>query len=250
MNALMGGNKQSSGHGGGSNNLVGQLAGSLLGGGKQSHGSSGHGSSGGGNLVGQLAGSLLGGGKQHGSSSGGQSSNSGHGSSGGGLGGLLGGVLGGGQVRDSRRDMKTKDLLLTFDSNTSQTTTMATATAQPPAEHTPAPHRHPHTTLEANPAATAAALQASPAIRRLRPASSMDKEATASHSTTSTTSTAETPNTNSKDTDRKLALEANLATEAVRPATDKAHQEDHPADLQEVTDSKVRLSLHIYTWQS
>lgn len=99
MNALMGGNKQSN-NGSGSGNLVGQLAGSLLGGGKQSYGSSGHGSSSGGsgNLVGQLAGSLLGGGKQHGSSSGTQNSSSGQGSSGG-LGSLLGGVLGGGQVR-------------------------------------------------------------------------------------------------------------------------------------------------------
>lgn len=102
MNALMGGNKQNSGHGsGGSSNLVGQLAGSLLGGGKQSHGSSGgHGSGGPGNLVGQLAGSFLGGGKQsHGSSSGQQQhgGSSGHGSSGG-LGGLLGSVMGGGSV--------------------------------------------------------------------------------------------------------------------------------------------------------
>lgn len=99
MNALMG-NKQSGsgGHGGGgSGNLVGQLAGSFLGGGKQHGGSSGGHSGGGGgagNLVGQLASGLLGGGKQHGSSSGGQQ----HGgsSSGGGLGGMLGSVLGGG----------------------------------------------------------------------------------------------------------------------------------------------------------
>ncbi|KAJ4348766.1 uncharacterized protein N0V89_010144 [Didymosphaeria variabile] len=97
MNALMGNNKQSS-HGGGSSNLVGQLASGLLGGGKQSHGgsSSGHGG-GSSNLVGQLASGLLGGGKQsHGSNQSGHGGSSGHStSSGGGLGGLLGGVLGG-----------------------------------------------------------------------------------------------------------------------------------------------------------
>lgn len=103
MNALMGNNKQSSGHGGGSGNLVGQLAGSFLGGGKQSHGGSSHGG-GSSNLVGQLAGSFLGGGgkQNHGSSSGGQSNGSNQPSTGGGgLGGLLGGVLGGGSVRDT-----------------------------------------------------------------------------------------------------------------------------------------------------
>merc|ERR1711939_109589 len=56
MNAILGGNKQSSGHGSGSGGLVGQLASGLLGGGKQSHGSSGgHGNGGAGGLVGQLA---------------------------------------------------------------------------------------------------------------------------------------------------------------------------------------------------
>lgn len=97
MNALLGGNKQSNGHGGGSSNLVGQLASGLLGGGKQNHGgsSSGHGGGGSSGLVGQLASGLLGGGKQnHGNSQSGHAS-----SSGGGLGGLLGGVLGGGSVR-------------------------------------------------------------------------------------------------------------------------------------------------------
>ena len=44
MNALLGNNNKQSHGSGGSGNLVGQLAGSLLGGGKQSHGSSGHGS--------------------------------------------------------------------------------------------------------------------------------------------------------------------------------------------------------------
>lgn len=87
LNALLGGNnKQSSSSGSG--NLVGTLAGSLLGGGKQSNSNSGSGS---GNLVGQLAGSFLGGGKQNNSN---QNQNSGsHSSSNqssGGLGGLLG----------------------------------------------------------------------------------------------------------------------------------------------------------------
>ncbi|KAL5115801.1 hypothetical protein ACEQ8H_006296 [Pleosporales sp. CAS-2024a] len=96
MNALMGNTKQS-GHGnGGPGNLVGQLAGSLLGGGKQNHGGGGSAQAGGGsgNLVGQLAGSLLGGGKQsHGAS--GQQQHGGSASSGG-IGGLLGSVMGGG----------------------------------------------------------------------------------------------------------------------------------------------------------
>ncbi|KAF2417693.1 hypothetical protein EJ08DRAFT_70909 [Tothia fuscella] len=76
MNALLGGNKQSSGHGGGgNNNMIGQLAGSLLGGGKQSHGgSSSHGGGGGpAGLVGSLASGLLGSGnKPHGQQQGGQ----------------------------------------------------------------------------------------------------------------------------------------------------------------------------------
>jgi hypothetical protein len=94
MNALMGNNKQSSGHGGSSGNPLGALAGQFLGGGKQSHGSnSGGGGSGG--LAGQLVGSLLGGGKQsHGGSSGQQQQQQ-HGAAGG-LGGLLGSVMGGG----------------------------------------------------------------------------------------------------------------------------------------------------------
>lgn len=131
MNALMGNNKQSSG--GGSGNLVGQLAGSLLGGGKQSHGSNSGGSGGGsGNLVGQLAGSLLGGGKQnHGSnSSNQQSSGSGHSSSGG-LGGLLGSVMGGGSVRVVPCNVSYEHDRLTNDSTTSLPVTTDTATARP-----------------------------------------------------------------------------------------------------------------------
>lgn len=96
LNYMVGGKKphgNSGGHGG-SNNLVGQLAGQFLGGGKHSNQSHGGGSN---NLVGQLAGSLLGGGKhsnqqqQHGQTGHSNSSAGGLG----GLGGLVGGFLGG-----------------------------------------------------------------------------------------------------------------------------------------------------------
>lgn len=82
------------------------------------------------------------------------------------------------------------------------------------------------------------------------PASSMDKardmevrdmEAMDSHNTNNTTSTVETLSINSKGTDLRPALEVNLATEVVRPATAKARQGDRQEGHQEDTDSRVRL---------
>ncbi|KAF1961268.1 hypothetical protein CC80DRAFT_589670 [Byssothecium circinans] len=133
LNALTG-NKQS-GKNSGSGNLVGQLAGSFLGGGKQGKQSSSGGS---GNLVGQLAGSLLGGGKQsHASQSGHGSSghgggNSSHASSGG-LGGILGGVLGGGSHNKPSSDYG-------YSHNTSQGSTYS-GTA-PPTSYQPSGGAH------------------------------------------------------------------------------------------------------------
>jgi hypothetical protein len=231
MNALMGNNKQSSGHGGGSSNPLGQLAGQFLGGGKQSHGGSGGGGSGG--LAGQLVGSLLGGGKQsHGGSSGQQQQHGGSSgqASSGGLGGLLGSVMGGGSVSTCNMDKSEIDRL-TKNSITSPPATTDTATARPPslAALIPAPHRPRRTNPEVSLASTDS--RATTATHRLHPDSTAVvhrhtrvKEVTANHRNSIPA------NSTQVATDHRLASVDKVGTTMA---------EHHPAD----TDSKQVMAV-------